>query len=476
MRNYMRDNRKFIKDIIRVSISNIIKLMSGVLVGLLLPKIIGVTDYGFYKTYTLYIHYVGLFHFGISDGIYLLYGDKNYDQLDRGKFRFYSRLFICVEAVLSLILICVSLSFLSGENRFIFSCVAAYLLANNVTGYYQMISQITGRFKELSRRNVLQSLLISITVLAMYVLHRFASMSFTYRPYTAIYTIMIALLAVWYLCTYREITLGNSVSVKENWRDFIHFMKIGFPLTVANLCSTLILSLDRQFVNVLFDTDTYAVYAFAYNMLALVTTAVSAVSTVLYPRLKRASAQTLKENYSDLVGTIAPIVSLAMSIYFPLFLFVNWFLPKYSDSLPIFRIIFPGLIISSVITIIMHNYYKVIGINNIFFLKSLCTLIVSGIANYIAYRFFGTTASISIASIITMMLWYIYVEYYFVRKYKVKWKRNLIYIVTIMMLFYLITALNNKIVAFSLYVVVSCLVTFIFYKERVMKIIKSKIM
>lgn len=471
----MSDNKKFIKDIIRVSISNIIKLMSGVLVGLLLPKIIGVTDYGFYKTYTLYIHYVGLFHFGISDGIYLLYGDKYFDQLDRGKFRFYSRLFICIEAVLSLILICVSWSFLYGENRFIFSCVAAYLLANNVTGYYQMISQITGRFKELSRRNVLQSTLISITVLAMYVLHRFTSMSFTYRPYTAIYTIMIALLAVWYLYTYREITFGDSVCIKDNWRDIIHFIKIGFPLTVANLCSTLVLSLDRQFVNVLFDTDTYAVYAFAYNMLALVTTAVSAISTVLYPRLKRASAQTLTENYSELVGTIASIVSVSLSIYFPLFLFVNWFLPKYSESLPIFRIIFPGLIISSVITIIMHNYYKVIGINNKFFIKSLCTLIVSGVANYIAYKAFGNTASISIASIITMMFWYLCVEYYFVRKYNVKWKRNLIYILIIMILFYSITALDNKIFALVLYVAGSCLLTFIFYKERIMKIIKSKI-
>lgn len=470
----MSDNKKFINDIIRVSISNIIKLMSGVLVGLLLPKIIGVTDYGFYKTYTLYIHYVGLFHFGISDGIYLLYGDKNFDQLDRKKFRFYSRLFIYVEAVLSLVLICISLSFLSGENRFIFSCVAAYLLANNVTGYYQMISQITGRFKELSKRNVLQSFLISITVLTMYALHKFASWNFTYRPYTAIYTIMITLLAIWYLCTYRDITLGDSVSVKENLGDIIHFIKIGFPLTVANLCSTLVLSLDRQFVNILFDTDSYAVYAFAYNMLALVTTAVSAVSTVLYPRLKRASAQTLKENYSDLVGIIAPIVSLAMSIYFPLFLFVNWFLPKYSGSLPIFRIIFPGLIISSVVTIIMHNYYKVIGINNKFFLKSLCTLIVSGIANYIAYRFFGTTSSISIASIITMLFWYVYVEYYFIKTYKIKWKRNMIYILLIIFSFYMITAIENIILAFVMYVAISCLITFAVYKDRVMKMIKEK--
>ena len=283
----MGKNTKFIKDMLRVSSSNIIKLLAGVLVGLLLPKIIGVTDYGYYKTYSLYIHYVGLFHFGISDGIYLLFGDKDFDQLDRKRFRFYSKAFICIEAVLSVVLTTVAAIGLSGENKFIFICVASYLLANNITGYYQMISQITGRFKELSRRNVIQSALISISVLVLFAIHKFLGYELTYKPYTLIYSTIIALLAVWYIFTYKDITFGKTSSIKEQWKDVPGFIKVGFPLTVANLCSTLILSLDRQFVNLLFDTDTYAVYAFAYNMLALVTTAVSAVSTVLYPRLKR---------------------------------------------------------------------------------------------------------------------------------------------------------------------------------------------
>ena len=55
--------------------------------------------------------------------------------------------------------------------------------------------------------------------------------------------------------------------------------------------------------------------------------------------------------------------------------------------------------------------------------------------NGITGRLYKTTASISIASIITVMFWYLYAEYFFVRKYKVKWKRNLIYILTIMLLF-----------------------------------------
>ena len=64
-------------------------------------------------------------------------------------------------------------------------------------------------------------------------------------------------------------------------------MKLGMPLLLANLCSTFLISLDRQFVSMLFTTEEYAVYAFAYSMLSLITVATSAVATVLYPVFKR---------------------------------------------------------------------------------------------------------------------------------------------------------------------------------------------
>lgn len=82
--------------------------------------------------------------------------------------------------------------------------------------------------------------------------------------------------------------------MRDTLPEIVHLIQIGFPLLFANLCSTLILTLDRQFVNVLFDNATYAVYAFAYNMLSLVTVATSAISTVLYPTLKRVDLESIK--------------------------------------------------------------------------------------------------------------------------------------------------------------------------------------
>ena len=74
--------RSVVKNIVSVALSNIITLLAGVGVGLLLPKLLEVEDYGWYKTFTLYVTYLGFAHLGLLDGIVLEYGGLDFDQLD----------------------------------------------------------------------------------------------------------------------------------------------------------------------------------------------------------------------------------------------------------------------------------------------------------------------------------------------------------------------------------------------------------
>ncbi len=448
--------------------------MSGVLVGFLLPKIIGVRGYGYYKTYTLYATYVGMFHFGISDGIYLKYGGAAYEDLNRSKFRYYTRLFLSIELVLSIILASVSVLLLENENRFIFLFLSIYLVFHNLTNYFQVISQSTSRFKELSNRNILQSICVSAMVLILWCCNKYFAIPVNYRNYILLYLCIVVLLALWYLYTYNDITFGRIEKADKNWKDITGFIAAGFPLMLANLCTSLILTLDRQFVNILFDTETYAIYAFAYNMLSLVTTATAAISTVIYPRLKQMDAADMKKQYSTLISVILCLVYGCLCIFFPLSVFVNWFLPKYSLSLPIFRIIFPGLAISSAIMIVMHNYYKALGNTKKYFIKSIVTLVFSGGANVIAFFLFHSTIAISVASIITMVFWYLFVEYDFIKTDNAKWIRNFLYLLTMMGMFYLVTCVDNYLVSFILYVIAYLFVTVLFFGNKLKNILDKR--
>ena len=466
----MLGNKKTIENIIKVSASNMLKLLSGVLVGFLLPKIIGVTDYGYYKTFTLYASYAGLFHFGFADGIYLVFGDKDYEQLNKNDFRFFCQFYIYMEIIISVIIICISFLFLKDEYRFIFLCEALYLLAINITNIYQLISQITKRFTELSLRNVFNSVLTIISLLIMWLCKKYSDSVCSYRLYTIMYVLIIGFLAVWYLYTYRDITFGKKSNLKIMQMGI--YFKIGFPLMLSALCTSLILTLDRQFVSLLFDIKTYAVYAFAYSMLNLVSVAIAAISTVLYPTLKRSSDDVLGDSYSNLVAIIQVIVFLCLEVYFPLCFIVNHYLPQYIGSLEMFRIIFPGLAISSSISIVMHNYYKTLGWTSLFFKKSVLILIVSALANGIAYVLFKTPSSISVASILTLLLWYFIVQSNVVKKYHIHGFRNEIYMFLMMILFYLVTAIKNGIVGFVLYLLLFAISTIVIYRIEYIKMKK----
>ncbi|SDL41507.1 Membrane protein involved in the export of O-antigen and teichoic acid [Kandleria vitulina] len=459
-------NRLEIKSIFQVALSNILKLLSGVLVGFLLPKLIGVEDYGYYKTFTLYASYVGVFHFGLADGIYLKFGGLNYNELDRKHFRFYIRFFIFLEMIISLMLMIYSLFFLKNDYLFIFVCISIFLFFNNIIGYFQLISQITSRFKELAIRNIINSLLTVVSVLIILLISKIDSNIVSYKLYVIQYLLIFIVLAIWYIKTYSDIVFGEMILFKYGINDIVYFIKIGFPLMLSILCSSLVLTIDRQFVSILYDIRTYSLYAFAYNMLSLITTSISAISTVLYPTLKRMDKKNLQENYSNLNSIIIMLVYGCMITYFPLSVIVRQFLPQYLNSLYIFRIIFPGLVLSSSITIVMHNYYKTLSMNTEFFVKCVIVLILSTLANWIAYKFVGTPSSISIASIIVLFFWYISVEYSLISKYCVAWKKNMGYILLMMFSFYIITLINNIILSGFIYISIYILITFVIFHDK----------
>ena len=408
------------KDILKVSASNVVKLLAGVLVAFVLPKIIGVEDYGYYKTFTLYATYVGLFHLGICDGVYLKFGGKNYSDLNKTKFRFYSQAFFLIEALIALLLGVIALVLLQGEWLFICLGLSVYLLCINITGFYQIISQVVCRFGELSLRNVLQSLGITAVVLVLWILAEVCGVRVSYRLFLIAYVGIVGLLAVWYAITYRDITFGLVEWKEAPWRDLAVFAKAGIPLTVANLCSSLILTLDRQFVSVLFDIETYAVYAFAYNMLSLVTTALTAIAMVAYPRLQRMSDSRRRESYTVFRGGVIVLVLCCLAVYFPLAWFVGWYLPDYEGSLPIFRVILPGLAMSSCVTIVMHNYYKTMGENSRFFRQAFSILGLSIVADVLAYLVWRTPIAISLSSVIVIGAWYLMSESFLVKKMEIK--------------------------------------------------------
>ena len=448
-----------LRNIVSVSISNLATIVAGIIVGFIIPKVMPVDGYGYYKTFTLYVSYAGFFSLGIIDGIVLKYGGYNYEDLEQTKLRSFFLWYLLIHFISDILLIILAVINRNNEYGFLLLMIAVYVTFSNIVGYFQQISQITQRFHEYSVAKMIQSLLKVLGGIIMVSLFWLTDNLVDYKIYVALMTFGFVMVSMGYIIIYKKIVFGKHDSLLSTRKEVVNLSQIGFPLMFANLCATLILTLDRQFVNVLFSNSEYAVYSFAYNLLSLITVATSAISTVLYPILKRTTPETLKKNYSDLISVMLAFVFLALVLYFPLCAFIRWFLPKYLDSLLIFRVIFPGLAISSAITVVMHNYYKTLGNNLKYFKKSLVILLISAVANGIAYIVFETTVAISIASIIVMIIWYLFREQYFVDYYHYSRKENFIYLLVMMVVFYGITSIHNWIISGLVYLLLYSIIT-----------------
>lgn len=462
---------KFAKDLSIVLVGNVFVLISSILTGLVVPKIMGVTNYGYYQIYTLYLTYVALLHFGFVDGILLVHGGEKYEELDISLFRTNTKYYALIEMLLSLSAVIFSVIFLHDIYRFIGVMLGIEIFTTNMTAYYQYISQSTMRFKEWSLRKVIQAGLKIIVTSIMAMLYFFNIINYvSAQIYLSCIVVIDLLLLLWYSNTYRDISLGEGS--KFNKRTFFSYFKLGIALTLAYQIAHLVLNLDRQFVSALFETDTYSIYAFAYRLLSMVTTVINAVSIVLFPNLKKKSkisGDRIMDSMPDNIAMIAISVFAVHIGYYPLQIFINWFLPDYVVALDYLKILFPGIAITCCISLIIFNYYKVLNKNILYCIISMAILFLSAILNTIAYYCYHSPKAISIASVITLFTWYMVLQVTFIKKYCIKWKKNMIYIICCSACFYFFNyILNNSILGGILYFSAYIIITVSLYKRLIL--------
>ena len=449
---------KFLKNVTKVLFGNITTIISGVLIGFLLPMLISVKDYGYYKIFTLYMSYIGCFALGIIDGINLKYAGKKLEELNKKDFRLFFKVLVILHVIISLLILLLSCLFLEDNMKIIFVLLGLMIIPNNISGYFQQVSQATQRFSEYAIRNVVKSVGNILILLILFAIIK-TNHIISYRHYIILYLLVNIILFIWYIVTYRNIVFGEHTDFKDKKSEIADFIKAGFPLMISNLCATLILTIDRQFVSIIFSKEEYAIYAFAYNLLSLITIAVSSISVVLFPMLKQEKSDQLSTKYDNYVSLIMILVGALLISYFPLSKLIMLILPKYTESLLYFKIMFPSLIGSTVITAIMHNYYKSIGKNMLFFKKSMVVLFISIVANIIAYLLLPQMIAFSIATVIITIIWYIYVERTLAKEMNVKWFKNLTFYILLMISFYFTVFMFNNLLISSL---IYCIVFLLF--------------
>lgn len=141
--------KSVIKNLYYTVAANFATLGISVLLNLFVPKLLGVTEYSYWQLYVFYSSYVGFFHLGWIDGIYLKIGGEEYEQLDKrnlGSQFWYLGIFECI--VSSLVIIWALFFMPSGNKTIILLLTAVVSLITIAKTFILYIFQSTNRIKE----------------------------------------------------------------------------------------------------------------------------------------------------------------------------------------------------------------------------------------------------------------------------------------------------------------------------------------
>ena len=226
-------------------ISGLFSLFVSGVIGLAIPMILEVQEYSLYQTYQLYIIFGGLFHFGFINGVYLKYGDKDYNNLPYSIFRGFTKYLIYLQIIVQIILITIVMIFVVSDKKLVFVYLAINIGLVNISCYFSLITQFTKRFVIDGKIQLVSSFVL----IGMYFV-AFCMGINSYVYFLDIITIGNIFLLIMYLINNIDVVFGRKVIIKN---EIVECHSRGIFVNLSEVIGIVIVNIDSVFINILCD-------------------------------------------------------------------------------------------------------------------------------------------------------------------------------------------------------------------------------
>ena len=435
--------------IAKVFSANFLQLISGIIIGFIVPAILPIDGYANLKTYTLLISYVGLLHFGYLDGLHLKYGGKSFNEINKTTLKGEHTFIALVEFIITAIVIIIG--FLTKD--IVIMLFGMTILPANMSTFFKGIFQATGEFNNYTK--ILNIYTFLYTIINVFLAIVIKSENYIYYCLAVFFSHIVALIAfeIMFQKKYHKESL-------EFPKDIFNVSKSGALILLGNLSVVALFGIDKWFVKIFLTTEDFAYYSFAVSMLNVINTLVNAISITFYNYLFSNNNEKSINKLKKYLITLGGFASLG---YFALSFIVTNFISKYIESLSIIAITFAVFPYMILINALYVNLYKVNKDEKKYFKIVISMLGISIIYNIIALIVFGTTTSIAFATVLTLITWVIYSTNDLEKVEKDK--KMYIYILLLTVSFLLISHYFNWLLGIIAYFIIYILLTYIFNKE-----------
>ena len=323
------EKKTVVKNILYSISANLISLLVSVVLVLVLPNLLGETSYGYWQLYLFYTSYVGFFHFGWIDGIFLRIGGEEYDTLDGQLYATQFAILMIFEIIVGVVVAYVANLIIPDMNKLhviFLTCICMIIyIAKNYTTY---ILQATNRIKPYAIVTLIEKIVFAVAILGAWIIR-----TSSYEV-IAIGDLLGKLIAMFVSLKYcKEILLcrlGNwKRTIKEIWIN----LSVGSKLVLANVASLLITGIVRFAIEDYWSIEVFGKVSLSMSLSNMLMVFISAISIVVFPMLKRMDEEKLGETYEMIRNFIMFVLLAALIFYYPAKRVLTGLLPSYAESM-----------------------------------------------------------------------------------------------------------------------------------------------
>lgn len=403
--------RRIISNLSYSVLANLVTMLVSVFTVLLIPRYLGETAYGYYQLYLFYISYIGFFHLGWIDGIYLRIGGKQYDDLDRSLYSAQFWILTCIVTIIAVMIGTVCGFFVADIDklwvlRMTCVCISLYLPVT----YINYVFQATNLIKSFAQIVLSEKFIFIVLIVLTLVLNLDGFRWLIYAD--LIGKVCSLIIAAYYARKIIFCKMCNvTITAKEIWIN----ISVGCKLMVANVASMLIIGIVRFAIENKWGVATFGKVSLSLSISNLVITFVLAVSVAIFPLLKQVDDQRRAEIYNLIRYILMPCLFFILLFYVPAQSILGMILPAYAESLSYLAIMLPVCIFECKMSLLINTYLKVMRKERQILFVNMCTVGISILTTVVTVFVFQSLEA-AVFSIVLLVLVRAYLAEFYLSK------------------------------------------------------------
>jgi O-antigen/teichoic acid export membrane protein len=386
------------RDVATMSGGTALAAVFNTLLVFLIPRLVSVEDFGYWRLFLLYAGFVGFLHLGFADGALLRWAGRPLEEIRPEvtpslKFIFWLHLTLIVPgAPLAALL-------LPRPLNLVGVAVLVYSVIFNSATVLQFSLQGARVFRP-------------VAIAAAAPVGGFVVMAFLWNLRgTPNFQGLIAL----YCIAWAGVLVYLWIRVRPGWgngtRDSVWSLgktcfAMGWPIVLANGGFGFVQSADRLMVSSVLPIREFAQYSLAASTMFVPVAAILAISRVFFSHVAAVEHEGRARVYAHASRFVLLAWSLLLPYYFFLEAFVRVFLPKYVPALPVAAILLLGVVFLAGIQILHMSYSYLYGRQRQFLLLTVGASAMSFAVAIVMAVWLRSLVAVATGQVVALALWW----------------------------------------------------------------------